>query len=458
MTKQARSGPPDPSPSKRPPQQPPVWRQWLIPVGLLITVLLLFGPLLGQGNVAVVEYGTLLSQLRAHHVQALVLRSDGGITGQYRPDFDQGAQFTSNYPTGLNGPDATFLALVHDPKVVPHFDAQTVSTSIWGTLFTFVPFLLLLGYFFYVGRVARSGQGMLGGAIGRMQPKVVDAQRPATRFADVAGYESANRDVAEVVDFLKDPGRYAAAGAVGPKGVLMTGPPGTGKTLLARAVAGEAEVPFLPVTGSAYVELFVGVGASRVRDLFAEARKRAPAIVFIDEIDGIGGRRGTGYASNDEREQTLNQLLAEMDGFEPATGIVVLAATNRPEALDRALLRPGRFDRQVAVPLPTAGERAAILAVHAKGKHLAPDVDLGVTARATPGFSGADLANLLNEAAIVAVRDGRTVLSADDLGVARDRIVLGARQPGNFLLDEERRNVAVHESGHALVAALTPGA
>ncbi|HEY0374409.1 MAG TPA: AAA family ATPase, partial [Amnibacterium sp.] len=254
-----------------------------------------------------------------------------------------------------------------------------------------------------------------------------------------------------------DPSRYAAAGAVGPKGVLMAGPPGTGKTLLARAVAGEAEVPFLPVTGSSFVELFVGVGASRVRDLFAEARKRAPAIVFIDEIDGIGGRRGTGYASNDEREQTLNQLLAEMDGFEPSTGIVVLAATNRPEALDPALLRPGRFDRQVAIPLPTATERAAILAVHARGKHLAPDVDLGVTSRATPGFSGADLANLLNEAAIVAVRDGRTEITAADLSSARDRILLGARQPGNFLLVEERQSVSVHESGHALVAALTPG-
>ncbi|HET6825561.1 MAG TPA: ATP-dependent zinc metalloprotease FtsH, partial [Amnibacterium sp.] len=399
----------------------------------------------------------LLSQLRAGDVDTLVLRSDGGIVGQYRPDFESGAAFVSTYPTGLGGADPTFLSLAHDSDLVPHFDAQTVGNSFLGTLLSFLPFVLLLLYFVYVGRVARNGGGMLGGAVGRLQPKVVDAQRPTTRFSDVAGYESVKRDVSEVVEFLRDPSRFRAAGAVGPKGVLMAGPPGTGKTLIARAVAGEAEVPFLPVTGSSFVELFVGVGASRVRDLFAEARKRAPAIVFIDEIDGIGGRRGTGYASNDEREQTLNQLLAEMDGFEPSTGIVVLAATNRPEALDPALLRPGRFDRQVAIPLPTAAERAAILAVHARGKHLAPDVDLDATARATPGFSGADLANLLNEAAIVAVRAGRTEITAADLSEARDRILLGARQPGNFLLVEERQSVAVHESGHALVAAMTPG-
>jgi cell division protease FtsH len=266
------------------------------------------------------------------------------------------------------------------------------------------------------------------------------------------------RDVTEVVDFLRHPEKYAAAGAVAPRGVLMAGPPGTGKTLLARAVAGEAAVPFFQMTGSGFVELFVGVGASRVRDLFAEARKQAPSIIFIDEIDAIGQRRGAGIAVNDEREQTLNQLLAEMDGFDPSTGVVVMAATNRPETLDPALLRPGRFDRQVVVPLPTQPERRAILQVHAKGKHLAPDVDLDVTARATPGFSGADLANLLNEAAIVAVRNGRTDVSADDLAQARDRILLGQRQGSNFLLDSEKRNVAVHESGHALVAALSPAA
>jgi len=456
MTARARSGPPSDRRPAPAPNRPPGWRQWLIPIGLLLTLLFLFAPVFGQAAKPV-DYGTLVAQLQAGHVNTLALRSDGGITGVYDSDYEGGASFTSTYPTGLGGADQTFLAAARNTKLVPHFDAVTASPSILGTLLSFLPLLLLVAYFVYVGRVARTGGGMLGGAVGRMQPKVVDAERPTTRFADVAGYESVKRDVGEVVEFLRDPSRYSAAGAVGPKGVLMAGPPGTGKTLLARAVAGEAEVPFLPVTGSSFIELFVGVGAKRVRDLFAEARKRSPAIIFIDEIDGIGGRRGTGYASNDEREQTLNQLLAEMDGFEPSTGIVVIAATNRPEALDAALLRPGRFDRQVQVPLPTATERAAILAVHARGKHLEADVDLDATARATPGFSGADLANLLNEAAIVAVRDGRSTIRAEDIATARDRILLGARQPGNFLLDEERRNVAVHESGHALVAALTPG-
>jgi cell division protease FtsH len=236
----------------------------------------------------------------------------------------------------------------------------------------------------------------------------------------------------------------------------MVGPPGTGKTLLARAVAGEAGVVFFSVTGSSFVELFVGVGASRVRDLFEQARKRAPAIIFIDEIDAIGQRRAGGGAvvSNDEREQTLNQLLAEMDGFEPSAGVVVLAATNRPEILDPALLRPGRFDRQVTIPLPNVTERAAILAVHARSKKLAPDVDLNAVARGTPGFSGADLANLANEAAIFAVRDNRETITAEDFSAARDRIILGRREGSNVLLPEEKHAVAVHESGHALVAAL----
>ena len=242
-------------------------------------------------------------------------------------------------------------------------------------------------------------QGILG--VGRSRAKVFDEERPSTTFADVAGYDGAKSEISEVVDFLRNPDRYARAGAVVPRGVLMIGPPGTGKTLLARAVAGEAHVPFFSVTGSSFVEMFVGVGAARVRDLFTEARKRSPAIIFIDEIDAIGQRRaGTGaVVSNDEREQTLNQLLAEMDGFDPTMGIVVLAATNRPEVLDPALLRPGRFDRQVTIPLPNVNEREAILRVHTKGKKLAPNVNLSVVARGTPGFSGADLANLANEAA-----------------------------------------------------------
>jgi cell division protease FtsH len=320
---------------------------------------------------------------------------------------------------------------------------------------SFLPLLLLIGVFVWLGRSTRrqlSG-GLMG--IGGSKAKVYDESRPTTRFSDVAGYEGAKREVVEVVDFLKNPERYSRAGAVGPRGLLMVGPPGTGKTLMARAVAGEAEVPFLALTGSSFVELFVGVGASRVRDLFADARKRAPSIIFIDEIDAIGQRRGGSIVSNDEREQTLNQLLAEMDGFDPQTGVVVIAATNRPEVLDPALLRPGRFDREVEIPLPNQAERAAILAVHSKEKHLGKDVDLGAVARATPGFSGADLANLINEAAIVAVRHDRDVISAQDIDEARDRIILGRRDGSNALLPEEKHSVAVHESGHALVALLS---
>jgi cell division protease FtsH len=273
----------------------------------------------------------------------------------------------------------------------------------------------------------------------------------------VAGYEGAKAEISEVVDFLRSPDRYTRAGALAPRGLLMVGPPGTGKTLLARAVAGEASVPFFSVTGSSFVELFVGVGAARVRDLFAEARKRAPAIIFVDEIDAIGQRRaGSGaVVSNDEREQTLNQLLSEMDGFDMGQGIVVLGATNRPEVLDPALLRPGRFDRQVTIPLPTLSERAAILAVHCRDKKLDPDVSLDVVARGTPGFSGADLANLANEAAIFAVRGGREVITADDFENARDRILLGRREGSNVLLPEEKHAVAIHEAGHAIVAALS---
>jgi cell division protease FtsH len=330
-------------------------------------------------------------------------------------------------------------------------------TSIWSLLLNLLPLVVILGLFLWTGRSARrqlAGMGGIGG-IGRARSRVFDAERPDTTFTDVAGYEGVKREVNEVVDFLKNPDRYRRAGAVGPKGVLMVGPPGTGKTLLARAVAGEAHVPFISVTGSSFVELFVGVGAARVRDLFEEARKRAPSIVFIDEIDAIGQRRGGQFVSNDERDQTLNQLLAEMDGFDMATGVVVMAATNRPETLDPALLRPGRFDRQVVIPLPTQKERRAILQVHAKGKHLGPDVDLDVVARGTPGFSGADLANLVNEAAIFAVRAGRDHIMAVDFSEARDRVLLGRRDSSNALLPDEKRAVAVHESGHALVAAIS---
>jgi cell division protease FtsH len=420
---------------------------WL--VGLVVTVLLLFTPSTTSSKVSL-NYSDWKGKVDAGQVKTAVIDSSGGVTGKLTDN----KSYTSRIPTAV--PDTGLIAdlAAHKVKVT----ATGTSTSVWSIIGGLLPFVLLLGVYFWISR--RASRQLAGGlmGIGSSRAKVYDQERPKTRFSDVAGYEGAKREINEVVDFLKSPQRYTAAGAVGPRGVLMVGPPGTGKTLLARAVAGEASVPFFALTGSSFVELFVGVGAARVRDLFAAARKAAPAIVFIDEIDAIGQRRGGVLVSNDEREQTLNQLLAEMDGFDPATGIAVLAATNRPETLDPALLRPGRFDRQVEIPLPNLRERAAILAVHARGKHLADDVDLEAVARGTPGFSGADLANLVNEAAIVAVRHDRDIIAESDFSEARDRILLGRREATNALLPEEKRSVAIHESGHALVAALSPHA
>ena len=446
----------EPGPPKEPPQPtpppPPAWRRWLLPIGMLILLGLLFWPsLLRSSPTTKYSFTTFQNQVTSGDVKTVSIDSNGAVTGK----LTNGKEFTSQLPTALDRSQITQQLNSQHVQI-------TATQAGGGLLETLLPSLiwliLIVGLFVWTGRAAQRQLSGIGG-FGRSKAKVIEAERPTTRFADVAGYDGVKQEISEVVDFLRDPQRYAAAGATGPRGVLMVGPPGTGKTLIARAVAGEAQVPFLSVTGSAFVELFVGVGASRVRDLFADARRRAPSIIFIDEIDAIGGRRGgAAIGGNDEREQTLNQLLSEMDGFDQTSGVVVIAATNRPESLDPALLRPGRFDRQVVVPLPNQTERAAILAVHAKGKKLAPDVDLTVTARGTPGFSGADLANLINEAAIHAIRDNRTTITAADFDAARDRVLLGTREASNVLLPEEKHSVAVHESGHALVAALSPNA
>jgi cell division protease FtsH len=444
----AKSGPPPDRPPAPAPPPPPKWRSWLLPIGLLLSLVVLLLPnQMQEGRRTDLDYQPeLKDKIAAGQVQSVQIGSDGHIEGRLK----DGTRFESSYPTNLEDPEFTRLLNEHDVEVT----AVGPRTTFGSVLLSLLPLLLFIGIFLYLGRATRRQLAGLGG-IGRSRARVFDAERPDTTFADVAGYEGAKREVNEVVDFLKNPDRYRRAGAVGPKGVLMVGPPGTGKTLLARAVAGEAHVPFISVTGSSFVEMFVGVGAARVRDLFMEARKRAPSIIFIDEIDAIGQRRGGQLVSNDERDQTLNQMLAEMDGFDPATGVVLIAATNRPEVLDPALLRPGRFDRQVVIPLPTQNERRAILQVHARGKPLGPDVELDVVARGTPGFSGADLANLVNEAAIFAVRAGREVIAAVDFSEARDRILLGRRDSSNALLPDEKRAVAVHESGHALVAAIS---
>jgi len=416
-------------------------------------VLWLLLPTLHTNSVSL-TYSQFLSDVSAHKVKTVTLTPGGAASGT----LSNGKSYTTVVPPQAG---SSFLDQLRSANVAitavpsgPSFGSQVLS---W--LILLLPFLLL-GWLWM--RLSRGAGGQLQGVlgVGRSRARVFDAERPQTRFSDVAGYEGAKAEIAEVVDFLRNPARYQRAGATPPRGVLMVGPPGTGKTLLARAVAGEADVPFFSVAGSSFVELFVGVGAARVRDLFTEARKRAPVIIFVDELDAIGQRRsGSGaVVSNDEREQTLNQLLTEMDGFDPAEGIVVLAATNRPEVLDPALLRPGRFDRQITIPLPNLAERKAILGVHSRGKKLDPSVDLEVVARGTPGFSGADLANLANEAAIFAVREGRDVITPDDFAAARDRILLGRRESSNVLLPEEKHAVAVHESGHAIVAALSPRA
>jgi cell division protease FtsH len=414
---------------------------------------LVFRPGSGGTPPQALSYTSFVTDVTANKVSTASITSAGAVTGKLR----SGSSYTSQIPTALD--DSTLPTLLLGHKVQVTGTTQS-SGSVLGLIFEWIfPLLIIVGLFvWFARRSSKQMGGRLGGimSFGKSKAKVYDEDKPKTRFADIAGYEGSKAEVMEVVDFLKHPARYQRAGAVGPKGVLMVGPPGTGKTLLARAVAGEAEVPFFSLSGSSFVEMFVGVGASRVRDLFVDARKRAPSIIFIDEIDAIGGRRGPGgFGSNDEREQTLNQLLSEMDGFEPGARVVVMAATNRAEILDAALLRPGRFDRTVEIPLPNYVERTAILKIHGKGKTLAPDVDLEVVARGTPGFSGADLANLVNEAAINAVRDDRGVLSAADFDAARDRLLIGRRDASSALMPEEKHAVAVHEAGHALVAALS---
>jgi cell division protease FtsH len=453
MTRQAQPPPPGDKPTGAAPPPPPTWRHWLLPLALVASILLFLTlPGTKTPSPVTISYSTFLDKVAAHQVRTVDISSNGQASGT----LSDGKRYSTVIPTELGGADLLSELRAAKVQITASLPGSSFGTELLSWLLLLAP-LAIFGWLWW-----RMSSGTMGGAMGRVasvgrsKAQVFDAERPHTTFADVAGYDGVKAEVVEVVDFLRRPDRYRQAGAVAPRGVLMVGPPGTGKTLLARAVAGEASVPFLSVTGSSFVEMFVGVGAARVRDLFAEARKRAPAIIFVDEIDALGQRRSAGGAmvSNDEREQTLNQMLAEMDGFDPAEGIVVLAATNRPEVLDPALLRPGRFDRQVTIPLPNQTERQAILAVHCRGKHLDGSVDLQVLARATPGFSGADLANLANEAAIVAVREGRAVVTAADFDAARDRIILGRREGSNVLLPEEKHAVAVHESGHALVAAL----
>ena len=381
--------------------------------------------------------------------QFSITNGSNAIAGELK----DGTKFTTTARDGFPSEAETELLATHKVVWAPK---EPESNWLLSSLGLLLPFVLIIGFLVWMNKRA---QGQMGNvmSIGRSRAKAYQADKPSTTFADIAGYEGVKQEITEVVDFLRMPERFREIGARVPKGMLLVGPPGTGKTLFARAVAGEAGVGFLSVTGSDFMEMFVGVGASRVRDLFAQARKLGRAIIFIDEIDSIGRKRGAGLGGgHDEREQTLNQMLAEMDGFETSEGIVILAATNRPDILDPALLRPGRFDRQIVVPLPENEERLAILKVHSRDKRMGPDVDLEVMSKATPGMSGADLANLVNEAALFAVRRGSKQIERIDFENARDRVVMGARRESLVLSAEEKRATAIHEGGHAILTVVLP--
>jgi len=419
-------------------------RVMTIVIVLFIVGILVIPSLFSSKTVKTIPYSTLLTDAHANKVVSASINNNSGVlTGQ----LSDGTNYTTNGPVPVLSDEVTTLR--NDTVAVNFVNPSSVLSLLLPYLILGLLFALFM---FFLSRQARSQMnGMM--SVGRSKAKQFNQDRPTTTFSDVAGYLGVKQEISEVVEFLKTPGRYAAIGALIPKGILLVGPPGTGKTLLARAVAGEAGVPFFSVSGSDFMEMFVGVGASRVRDLFSTARKQSPAIVFIDEIDSIGRKRGAGVGGgHDEREQTLNQMLNEMDGFDPTEGVVVIAATNRPDVLDPALLRPGRFDRQIVVPLPDYDERLPILLVHSKNKPLDAGVSLEMVARGTPGMSGADLANLVNESALHAVRRNSETISMEDFETARDRVMMGQQRDSMVLRDDERERIAYHESGHALLA------
>ncbi|MCX5967115.1 MAG: ATP-dependent zinc metalloprotease FtsH3 [Cyanobacteria bacterium] len=395
------------------------------------------------------RYSDFIEAVQGNEVSRVLISPDRGTAQVVEND---GQRAVVNL-----APDKDLLKLLTDHNVdiavQPSSEPAAWQQAIGSLIFP----LLLLGGLFFLLRRAQGGGGNPAMNFGKSKARVQMEPQTQVTFGDVAGIEGAKLELSEVVDFLKNPDRFTAVGAKIPKGVLLVGPPGTGKTLLAKAVAGEAGVPFFSISGSEFVEMFVGVGASRVRDLFEQAKKNAPCIVFIDEIDAVGRQRGAGLGGgNDEREQTLNQLLTEMDGFEGNTGIIIVAATNRPDVLDQALMRPGRFDRQVVVDRPDYAGRLQILGVHARGKTLAKDVDLDRVARRTPGYTGADLANLLNEAAILAARRQLTEVSMDEVNDAIERVMAGPEKKDRVMSERRKRLVAYHEAGHALVGALMP--
>lgn len=421
---------------------------WLVIAVILLAVFNSFGP--KREAEKPISYSQLVDDVKAGNIQSVTF--DGqNISGVYRNKSKDA--FTTYLPMGQ---DSNLL----QDMIAKGVTVQANPPEQPGLMHMFIgliPWILIIGIWFYFLRM-QAGAGK-GGAFsfGRSRARLLNADQVKVTFPDVAGCEEAKEEVKELVDFLKDPGKFQRLGGKIPRGVLLIGPPGTGKTLLARAVAGEAKVPFFTISGSDFVEMFVGVGASRVRDMFEQAKKQAPCIIFIDEIDAVGRHRGAGLGGgHDEREQTLNQLLVEMDGFQGNEGVIVVAATNRPDVLDPALLRPGRFDRQVVVGLPDVRGREQILRVHSRKVPTSDDVDVAVIARSTPGFSGADLANIVNEAALFAARANKRVVEMEDFEKAKDKIIMGTERRSMVMTDDEKRKTAYHEAGHAIVGLLVP--
>ncbi|MEL6677287.1 MAG: ATP-dependent zinc metalloprotease FtsH [Pseudomonadota bacterium] len=419
---------------------------WIIVLLLVLALFQVFNSNNGGSASAPLSYSEFLDRVEAGQVTAVTLDGENvvfrGTDGQ-------------QYRTIRPGDDSLLPSLrAADVDILASPQEQS---GFMSTLMVWLPFLLLIGvWIFFMNRMQGGGRGGAMG-FGKSKAKLLTEKSGRVTFDDVAGIDEAKDELEEIVEFLRDPQKFSRLGGKIPKGALLVGPPGTGKTLLARAIAGEAGVPFFTISGSDFVEMFVGVGASRVRDMFEQAKKNAPCIVFIDEIDAVGRHRGAGYGGgNDEREQTLNQLLVEMDGFEANEGVILLAATNRPDVLDPALLRPGRFDRQVVVPNPDINGRKRILEVHARKVPLGPDVDLRVIARGTPGFSGADLANLVNEAALMAARTGKRFVTMEDFESAKDKVMMGSERRSMVMSDDEKKLTAYHEAGHAVVGLNVP--
>ena len=421
---------------------------WGVIVAVLITLYSVMNPAGRAGAASEISYSQLLTKVDAGEIKEAKLQGEN-----VRVLDSQGRTYLAVAP-----PQSQDLVKRLETNGAD-IDFQSAQPSGWMTLLTsLLPIILLIGvWVFFMRQMQGAGRGAMG--FGKSKARLLTENKNRVTFEDVAGVDEAKEELQEVVEFLKDPGKFQRLGGKIPKGALLVGPPGTGKTLIARAVAGEAGVPFFSISGSDFVEMFVGVGASRVRDMFEQAKKNAPCIIFIDEIDAVGRHRGAGLGGgNDEREQTLNQLLVEMDGFESNEGIILIAATNRPDVLDPALLRPGRFDRQVVVPNPDITGRERILRVHMRNVPLSADVDVRVIARGTPGFSGADLGNLVNEAALMAARKNRRMVTMRDFEDAKDKVMMGAERRSMVMSDDEKRNTAYHEGGHALVALTVPSA